>query len=153
MRFVVADQTGEVPIVVWNEKADELEQVLKVGDKVQVVNGRVKKALGEGVEVNVDGASYVGPFTDFEIQRITDLRDGMEQVSVEGKVVTKPVVRNVNTRRDEQVKLATFELEDESGRIQVSAWRHHADTAGKLTIGDTVLVKNAYVKKGFGDSA
>jgi ssDNA-binding replication factor A large subunit len=152
MRFVVIDQTGEVPIVVWNEKADELEPVLKVGDKMQVVNGRVKKALAEGVEVNVDGSSYVGPFTDLEILKIADLRDGMEQVSVEGKVVTKPVVRNVNTRRDEQVKLATLELEDGSGRIQVSAWQYHADTAAKLKIGDTVLVKNAYVKKGFGDS-
>ncbi len=154
MRFVIADQTGEVPIVAWNEKADELEQVLKVNDRVQVVNGKVKKALGEGVEVNVDGASYVGPFTEFdETCQIADLKEDSGLVSVEGKVVTKPVLRNVNTRRNEQVKLATFELEDESGRIVVSAWRHHADTAGELTIGDTVLVKNAYVKKGFADSS
>ena len=153
MRFIVADHTGEVPIVVWNEKADEMERVLKVGDKLQIVNGKVKKALGESIEVNVDGSSYIGPFAEFdETFQIADLKEDSGVVSVEGKVVTKPVLRNVNTRRNEQVRLATFELEDKSGRIVVSAWRNHAETAGKLTVGDTVLVKNAYVKKGFVDN-
>jgi replication factor A1 len=153
IRFIVADLTGEVPIVVWNEKADEMEKVLKVGDKLQVVNGKVKKALGDSIEVNVDGSSYIGPFAEFdETFQIADLKEDSGLVSVEGKVVTQPVLRNVNTRRNEQVKLATFELEDKSGKISVSAWRHHADTAGKLTVGDIVLVKNAYVKKGFVDN-
>jgi replication factor A1 len=153
MRFVVADDTGEVAIVVWNEKADEMEKVLKVDDKLQIVNGKVKKAFGEGVEVNVDGSSYIGPFAEFdETCQIADLKEGSGLVSVEGKVVTKPVLRSVNTRRNEQVMLATFELEDESGRISVSAWRNHAETAGKLAVGDTVLFKNAYVKKGFVDN-
>ena len=153
MRFVVADDTGEVAIVVWNEKADEMEKVLKVDDKLQIVNGKVKKAFGEGVEVNVDGSSYIGPFAEFdETCQIADLKEGSGLVSVEGKVVTKPVLRSVNTRRNEQVMLATFELEDESGRISVSAWRNHAETAGKLAVGDTVRFKNAYVKKGFVDN-
>ena len=153
MRFIVADLTGEVPIVVWNEKADEMEKVLKVGDKLQVVNGKIKKSFGDSIEVNVDGSSYVGPFAEFdETSQIVDLKEDSGLVSVEGKVVTKPVLRSVNTRRNEQVKLATFELEDKSGRISVSAWRRHADTAGKLTVGDIVLVKNAYVKKGFVDN-
>jgi ssDNA-binding replication factor A large subunit len=153
MRFIVADDTGEVSVVVWNEKADDMENVLKVGDKLQVVNGKVKKSLGEGVEVNVDGSSYVGPFAQFdETFQIADLKEDSGMVSVEGKVITKPVLRNVNTRRNEQVMLATFELEDKSGRISVSAWRHHAEMAGKLVVGETVLMKNAYVKKGFVDN-
>ncbi len=153
MRFMIADNTGEVPIVVWNEKADEMEKALKVGDKLQIVNGKVKKSFGEGIEVNVDGSSYIGPFTESRgTSQIVDLKEDSGLVSVEGKVATKPVLRNVNTRRNEQVKLATFELEDESGRISVSAWRHQADTAEKLMVGATVLMKNVYVKKGFADN-
>jgi replication factor A1 len=153
MRFIIADHTGEVPIVIWNEKADEMEKALKVGDKLQIVNGKVKKAFGESIEINVDGSSYIGPFAEFdETSQIVDLKEDSGPVSVEGKVVTKPVLRSVNTRRNEQVKLATFELEDKSGRISVSAWRNHAETAGKLKVGDTVLVKNAYAKKGFVDN-
>jgi replication factor A1 len=153
MRFMIFDNTGEVSIVVWNEKADEMEKALKVGDKLQIVNGKVKKSFGEGIEVNMDGSSYIGPFAESRgTSQIVDLKEDSGLVSVEGKVVTKPVLRNVNTRRNEQVKLATFELEDESGRISVSAWRHQADMAGKLRVGDTVLIKNAYVKKGFVNS-
>jgi ssDNA-binding replication factor A large subunit len=60
MRFTLADETGEVFVVAWNEKADELEKVLKHGVSVQVVSGRVKDAVGGGLEVHVDGGTYVG---------------------------------------------------------------------------------------------
>ena len=153
MRFMIFDNTGEVSIVVWNEKADEMEKALKVGDKLQIVNGKVKKSFGEGIEINVDGSSYIGPFAEsLGTPQIVDLKEDSGLVSVEGKVVTKPVLRNVKTHRNEQVKLATFELEDESGRISVSAWRHQADTAEKLMVGTTVLMKNVYVKKGFANN-
>ena len=152
MRFVLNDGTGEVPVVVWNEKVDELEEKLNVGDKLQVVNGKLKKALGEGFEINVDASSYVGPLTETEeIDNIANLKEGMEQVNVEGEVATKPVLRDVKTAKEELLKLATFEIKDETGRILVSAWRQHAEIAEKLKLGDKILIKNAYVKKGFTD--
>jgi hypothetical protein len=42
-------------------------------------------------------------------------------------------------------------LRDDSGRIWVSAWRKHAEKTSNLKIGDKITIKNAYVKKGFGD--
>ncbi|HXX87331.1 MAG TPA: OB-fold nucleic acid binding domain-containing protein, partial [Candidatus Acidoferrum sp.] len=47
--------------------------------------------------------------------------------------------------------LATFELKDDTGRIWVSAWREHSNIAGKLKMGDRIMMKNAQVKKGFGE--
>ncbi len=152
MRFVLNDGTGEVPVVVWNEKVDELEGKLNVGDKLQVVNGKLKKALGEGFEINVDASGYVGPLVETEeIDNIANLKEGMEQVNVEGEVATKPVLRDVKTAKEELLKLATFEIKDETGRILVSAWRQHAEIAEKLKLGDKIFIKNAYVKKGFAD--
>jgi replication factor A1 len=152
MRFVLSDRTGEVPVVVWNEKAEELEKTLKVGDELQVVNGKSKKALAEGSEVHVDAATYVGPLAQFEeFLNVADLREERSQVNVEGEVVTKPFVRDVKTGRGEVLKLASFELRDETGGISVSAWRRHADTAANLRIGDKVVIRKGVVKKGFGD--
>ena len=152
MRFVLSDQTGEVQVVVWNEKADELDKTLKVGDELQVVSGKVKKALGEGLEIHVDAATYVGPLAPFDkFLNIADLREERSQVNVEGEVATKPVVRDVKTGRGEVLKLASFELRDETGGIWVSAWRKHADTAANLKIGDKIVIRNGVVKKGFGD--
>jgi len=42
-------------------------------------------------------------------------------------------------------------LKDETGRMWVSAWRRHADSVKDLKVGGKVVMKNAYVKKGFGD--
>jgi hypothetical protein len=49
------------------------------------------------------------------------------------------------------LKLATFELKDETGRIWVSAWRNHADSVKDLKVGDRIVMKNVYVKRGFGE--
>jgi ssDNA-binding replication factor A large subunit len=152
MRFMLADETGEIPVVAWNEKVDELEKTLKKGVRLQIVNAKVKKALSEGLEIHVDGGTYVGALASAEeFLKIANLKEGLNRVNVEGEVVTKPVVRDVKTSKGEIVKLTVFELKDETGRIWVSAWRKHADAASNLELGDKLIIKNAYVKKGFGD--
>jgi len=152
MRFVLADETGEIPVVVWNEKANELEKVIRKGVKLQVVNAKVKKAMSKGLEIHVDAETYVETLApEEEFLKIADLREGLNHVNVEGEVATKPILRDVKTSRGELVALATFELKDETGKIWVSAWRMHANSAKDLRIGDNVIVKNGYVRRGFGD--
>lgn len=60
LRFVLADDSGEVMVVVWNEKADELELQLKQNMTVQLVNGLVKAGSNGGFEVHVGASAYVG---------------------------------------------------------------------------------------------
>ncbi len=44
-------------------------------------------------------------------------------LTMKAKVVSKPILREVKTSTGENVRLAVFEVEDETGRIWVSAWR------------------------------
>jgi ssDNA-binding replication factor A large subunit len=60
LRFMLADGTGEVTVVVWNEKAEELEPHLKRGAAVQLVNAKAKAASNGGFEIHVDASTYVG---------------------------------------------------------------------------------------------
>lgn len=151
MRFVLSDGSREVVVVVWNEKVDEIEGLVKVGAGLQVVNGKVKKAAGGGLEVHVDSATYVGVQAFSEFSTLASLKEGLGQVNVVGEVATRPMVREVKTSKQEILKLATFELKDETGRMWISAWRNHADSVKDLDVGDRIVIKNAYVKKGFGD--
>jgi replication factor A1 len=152
MRFVLADGLSEIVVVVWNEKVDELEKLLKVGVRLQIVNAKVKKAMGEGLEIHVDAMTYVGTVPPAErFMKIADLKQGASDVDVEGEVATKPLTRDVRSSNQELLKLATFELQDETGRIWVSAWRNHAESVKTLKVGDKVIIENAYVKRGFGD--
>jgi hypothetical protein len=152
MRFTLADETGERPVVVWNERVDELEKTLKKGTRLQIVNAKVKKAVGEGLEVHVDAGTYVEALAPNEnFLKTADLKEGLNRVDVEGEVVTSPMVRSIKTSKGELVQLAVFELKDEAGRVWVSAWRRHADFVKNLKTGDKIIIRNAYVKRGFGD--
>jgi len=152
MRFIFADETGEIPVVVWNEKVDELEETMRKGAKLQLVNAKVKKTISTGLEIHVNSQTYVETIKSTErFSKIADLREGLKHVNVKGAVATKQMLRNVKTSKAELVKLAVFEVKDETGKIWVSAWRKHADTVSNLKVGDKVTIRNAYVKKGFGE--
>lgn len=152
MRFIFADETGSIPVVVWNKKVDELDERLKKGVNVQIVNAKVKKAVSEGLEIHVNSGTYVEVIEPMEeFSKMADLKEGLKHVNVKGAIITQPVLRNIKTSKGELVKLAVFELKDETGRIWVSAWRKHANPASDLKLGNKVIIKNAYVKRGFGD--
>ena len=152
MRFILADETSEIPVVVWNEKVDEVEKTLRRGVRLRIVNAKVKKAIGKSLEIHVDAGTYVETIApEEEFLKIVDLREGLSRVNVEGTVVTKPILRDVKTSKGEFVKFAVFELKDETGRTWVSAWRMHAGSVKDLKVGDKIVMKNVYVKKGFGD--
>ena len=151
-RFILSDETGELPVVVWNEKVDELEEKLRKGVKLQIVNAKAKKAANEGLEIHIDAGTHVEVLASApEFLKIANLKEGLNHVNVEGEVATKPILRNIKASKDEIVKLAIFELKDETGKIWVSAWRKNAETATNLKVGEKITIKNAYVKKGFGD--
>jgi ssDNA-binding replication factor A large subunit len=59
MRLIVADNTGEISVIAWNEKAEELEPVLKRDLQVRLVNAKAKENSNGVLEVHVDAATYV----------------------------------------------------------------------------------------------
>ena len=152
MRFIFVDETGEIPVVVWNEKVDELEETLRKGVKLQLVNAKVKKTISKGLEIHVNSQTYIEAIQSTEeFSKIADLNEDLKHVNVKGAIVSKPMLRNVKTSKAELAKLAVFEMKDETGKIWVSAWRKHADTVSNLKVGDKIIIKNAYAKKGFGE--
>lgn len=152
MRLILEDASGEATVVAWNSKVDELEGRLKKGSRLQVVDAKVKNAMHEGFEIHVDAETYVEASSpDERFLKIAGLKENVGYVDVDGEVATKPMLKEVKTAKGEFVQLATFELKDETGRIWVSAWRKHANIAGNLKMSDKIIIKDAYVKKGFGD--
>jgi replication factor A1 len=151
LRFILADDSGEVTVVAWNEKAQELEKNLKANTCLQLSNAKVKETQNGGIEVHVDFTSFVNVQAAApQLTKIASLTEN-ETANVEGVVSTVPESKEVNTSKGETVKLTVFELKDNSGAIRVSAWRQHAEALSELKVGDKLFLENAYVKKGFGD--
>jgi len=59
MRLALRDDSGEVTVVVWNEKVEEIECALRVSARLLLVNARVKEAKNGAVEVHVDSITFV----------------------------------------------------------------------------------------------
>ncbi|MFB3888790.1 MAG: OB-fold nucleic acid binding domain-containing protein [Candidatus Bathyarchaeia archaeon] len=150
MRFALADATGEIQVVAWNEKAEELEKTLRKDAKVQVLGARVKAGDNGEIEVHVDAASFVEVSAVPEQKmQISGLAEGLNRVNVEGEVASLPTSREVTTSKGEKVKVCAFELKDDGGSVWVSAWRQHAETAVALLMGEKVRLENVYVRKRF----
>jgi len=64
LRFHLADVTGEIPVVVWNEKADELEKTLRLNSNIQLINARTKATQNGQYEIHVDQYTYVEVLAD-----------------------------------------------------------------------------------------
>jgi ssDNA-binding replication factor A large subunit len=59
MRLKLTDETGEIPVVAWNEKAAELEKTVKVNSGLQLLNAKVKKNGNGELEIHINSYTYV----------------------------------------------------------------------------------------------
>jgi replication factor A1 len=151
LRTILEDDSGQIPVVFWNNKAEDMANV-EEGTTVLLVNARVRKSRKtEAVELHVeDNASVEVSHRPECSLRVADLKEGMEVACIEGTVATSPARREVTTRGGEKVSVASFELEDASGRVLVSVWRRHVESVERLTVGDRVRLRGVFVRRGFG---
>ncbi len=149
-RLTLADDSGEVTVVFWNEKATELENTLKANARLLLVNARVKEGQNGGIEVHVDQNTFIDiQAVQMKYTKIASLAED-QIVNFEGVVTSLRESKEVTTSKGETIKLAVFDLKDDGGTVRVSAWREHAEAFKDLKIGDKVVLENVYVKKGFG---
>jgi replication factor A1 len=149
-RLILTDDSGEATVVFWNEKATELEKILKANVRLLLVNARVKEGQNGGVEVHVDSNT----FTDIQPAALQTTKIAClvenQIVDVEGTVSSVDGTKEVTTSRGETIKLAAFDLKDESGVVRISAWREQAEALKEIKLGDKLHLENVFVKKGFG---
>lgn len=60
LRLALRDDSGEATVVVWNEKVEELEKLLRESTRLLLVNARVKEGKNGAVEVHVDSSTFIG---------------------------------------------------------------------------------------------
>ena len=76
--------------------------------------------------------------------KISDLKVGASNVSLQAKVVQKGDPREVVTKYGKRLSVADITLQDDSGSIAMSLWGDDIDT---VDVGDTVEVANGYVNE------
>ncbi len=154
-QLLIEDETGSIQLNLWEDKAS-LSKEIKLGDVLHIKGAYTRRRFGKtSLDLDNKGSILINPsIREAEnlpkhvekIIKVANIKEG-EYVTIEGNIVTKPSVREVTTARNERVKVASFELSDDTGKVDVSLWRKLADTAEKLSVGDHVKIINVYIQK------
>ena len=144
---ILGDETGTASFTVWDPGSVQLDKgsvynfrncYCKLwNEKVQINvgnRGRIESAPGASVEV--PSSAQFSPSTDV---KIGDIRDGMGNVNVTGKIVSVEA-RQVVSRGEEKTVWSGV-IADETGKIQYSAWHDCG-----LKEGDVICAKNCYIR-------
>jgi len=81
---------------------------------------------------------------------ISELKPGMRNVSVTGKIDTVGEPRTVNLRSGGTNNVADATISDESGSIKLSLW---GEDINKVQPGDSVSIENGYINTFKGENS
>lgn len=73
--------------------------------------------------------------------KISELKDGMRKVDVEGIISEIPEPRTVTLRTGQQARVADCILQDATGIVKLSLWDDDID---KVQVGSRVRIENGY---------
>ncbi len=143
---ILGDSTGTVPFTAWEADAMDVEK----GDIVKIQNAYTKEFRGEvqlnlGNRTSVDKQSpdalppYEPPETPLTAVELGDLRGGMNNISVVGRVISIES-REVNVEGQKKTVFSGL-IGDSTGKAQFSAW---ADF--ELKENDIIKVDGGYSK-------
>ena len=147
LRLVLADETGSVPCVLWDDAAEACED-LEVGSRLKLLGARVRESLTGKIELHVERASQIeilpgrAELPPGEMVKVAELTPGQPSVNLLVKVLRVGGIRELRTGR-----VATLVVADETGSVRLDLWDDKAELAGRIRPGDVLLVRNASVRE------
>ncbi|TGC07231.1 OB-fold nucleic acid binding domain-containing protein [Methanolobus halotolerans] len=149
--LIVADETGSVRLTLWDEKADIVKTGdIEIGQSFQI-SGYVKEGYS-GVEVNI-GNNGVLCESDEDVEasvastNIEDVKNGMGDLNLKGKVLDVSDVRTFNRKDGTTGKVSNITIGDETGKIRVTLWDEKTELASELNQDDSLEIINAYARE------
>lgn len=148
---IVGDETGKIRLTLWDNMADIMKAgKIKVGQTYQI-SGYSKQGYS-GMEVNI-GNNGVLAECDEEInvaannQKIKDIKDGMGNLNLTGKVLEISEVRTFQRKDGNSGKVGNLLIGDSTGKIRVTLWDEKTEFLNEIEYGDTIELLNAYARE------
>jgi replication factor A1 len=153
---LLEDDSGSLRLSLWDDEVELLKR-MNVGMIVSVENGYTRTGLGAvGLNIGRSGRLTINPeeveigVTEREHKyiEIQGLKEGQTNVSIRGRLLETPVVREVETARG-LVRVASFRIEDDTGEVRVSIWRDLINEVEGLQPGVLISIENCNVRPPF----
>lgn len=149
--IIVGDETGKIKVTLWDNMADLIKDgKIEIGQNLQI-SGYAKQGYS-GVEVNI-GNNGVLAESEEEVdvtasnQKIKDIKDGMGDLNLTGKVLEISEIRTFQRKDGNSGKVGNLLLGDATGTVRVTLWDDKTDFLNQVEYGDTVELINAYARE------
>jgi replication factor A1 len=159
LRAIIADESGSIALVAWNERAEELKE-LKKGEILQVVNARTRQDSNGRVELHAEKRSqitvlvsppeYLKPPTR-RIYKIASLTTQVATADLNVSVLAKSLPREVKRPTGEAVKVSSILIADETGIASLSLWDDKAELVDHISEGDSIEVRDVAIRERLGE--
>ena len=155
LRTRIADRTGNIAVVMWNEKVGEIRD-LKRDDVLQVINGKVKKDLSGFPEIHVDKGSKVEIFKErpkyfqapaSRFTKIAALKPTLRGIDLLVRVVRVGEQRELKRTTGEPTHVGRLLVNDDTGLTRISLWDEHAKLLEHVKEGDVLLIEEASTRE------
>jgi replication factor A1 len=151
LRTTLADRTGSISLVAWNEKAEELRNIKK-SDILRIQGGRLRRDNFGRLEVHLDNMAKVALLgeppdgfliPEIRIHKISELKPELPVANLVARVVGTSGTQQVQRRTGESVNVSRLLVGDETGIVSVSLWDDKAPLSSKLKAGDIIQIEDA----------
>jgi replication factor A1 len=157
--IMVSDETGKMRVVLWDDLTNAVsEDIISVGNIVQLRGAYVKKGLGDALELNLGRMGQIRVLEDYEIEdlgidfkestlgeyKISDLEDGMFNINL--KVQIQRVFRlSTFTRKSDgsEGKVLSIVGADETGTARLVFWDDKASEMENAEEGEVIHISGA----------
>ena len=156
-RLSLADKTGEMNVVLWDDKAEAPAMEDLSGRIVKFSHGYVRRGFGGGLELNMGSRGNVEIAPDFsedEFPALTSFFKKIGQVTGEERTVNVLGVAGriypVSTfKRDDgsEGKVRRLDLKDESDEITVVLWNKKVDELAEIESGRCLEIFRGRVRE------
>jgi replication factor A1 len=156
-RVFIADKTGELKVLLWDDKVEMLEDGSLIGKLIRFSHGYIRVGYDGKLELNIGsrGSIDIAPSDvnedDFPLSKsytksITDIKE-------EGTVSTFGIVKQIfpvsafNREDGSKGQVRRLELEDDSGGITVVLWNSKVDELAEIEVGCFLQLYKAKVRQ------
>lgn len=153
--LTVADETGEVTLVLWDELADAVmtgdikeSDVLKISGYVKEGQRGMEVSIGKGGGIQKDESTKI-TVKDPMIP-IKGVQMGNGNVCVRAMILSKQEPRSFNRKDGSKGSVQGIMIGDESGKIRLTVWDNKLKDVEALNPGDSIEVLHAYTRESMG---
>jgi len=159
LRTIIGDESGAIPVVAWNERAEELREI-KNGEILQVLNARVKIDNNARLELHVESRSQVQTLASppeylkmpvAKAYKIADLTAQSGSVDLTVSVLAKGEPQEIKRSTGDTVKVSRLIIADETGIVSISLWDDKANLVNDIEPGGVVELRGVVPRDRLGE--